>query len=273
MSFKLIRSSSGVARPFENGSVVTIGNFDGVHVGHTAMVSLMKEVAKPEGLSTVMLTFSPHPRELFQPETRHSRIMRTGDKARRVKAIGLDALYIQNFDRAFAGLSAKDFLENILMSRLGAKHVVVGEDFAFGKGREGTAESLKEMAAERGVTVHILNDVQEEQERISSTRIRGCLETGKIEEANKLLGHPWSVRTYLSEDDQLVLRGKLNHYLPIKNGVYWVKLMYSYMSEKKEATLPLAVKDNEVKIHPIGQIPDIPEGRVLAEFLKLERTF
>lgn len=273
MEFKLIRSTSGLEKICPQGAVVTIGNFDGVHAGHAAMLKQVQHLAQAENLTSVMLTFSPHPRELFQPEKRHHRIMRIDDKARRVRDLGLDMLYVQKFNRPFAGLSAKSFLEDVLIAKLNAKHIVVGEDFVFGKGREGTAESLNAMAEGHGVVVHIVADVLEKGERISSTSIRNSLENGAIEQANILLGHPWCVRTYLNEDESLILRGQLNRYLPIKNAVYWVKIKYTYMSELREETLPLAVKDNEVKIHPIGQIPDIPEGRVLIEFLKLEREF
>ena len=271
MSFKFIRSTSGIKSPCPEGAVITVGNFDGIHKGHAAMIKQAVSLAHVHKLASVVMTFSPHPREVFNPEKRHHRLMRVDDKARRVRSLGADILYVQKFSKSFASLSAQQFLDDILIGKLNAKHILVGEDFAFGKGRCGTAQSLKEMAENKGIQVHILQDVTAENERISSTQIRALLEQGDVEKAADLMGSPWCIRTGLYEDDNLVLRGDISRYLPIKNAVYWVKIAYTYLAEQKEATLPLAVNGNVVKIHPVGQIPDIPEGRVLLSFLKKEK--
>jgi len=190
---RLIRHTESVP-PELSGAVIAIGNFDGVHGGHQAVIGQAKEIAGGLGAQVVVLTFEPHPRSLFQPDGAPFRLTSLRAKARLMEALGVDGMVVLHFDRTFAAMEAEDFVAHILSRDLGARHVVVGEEFAFGRGRRGNVALLQDMAADCGFAVSPAVQVRDgDGAAISSNTIRGFLKDGKPDAAARLLGRPWEV--------------------------------------------------------------------------------
>jgi len=179
------------------GAVVAIGNFDGVHRGHRAVIFRAKQLAKKLGRPCAVLTFEPHPADFFAGAPTIFRLTSRDAKAHRLRELGLDGMVVMSFDARLAGLEAEDFLQDILLRRLGAAGVVVGYDFHFGAKRSGTPEFLRRRGAELGLTVEIVEKVTADEqgsiEAVSSTATREALASGDVAAAAALLGHPWSV--------------------------------------------------------------------------------
>lgn len=175
------------------GAVFAIGNFDGVHRGHAALFERAKAEAKTRGVPAVVLTFEPHPRSVFRPDTPIFRLTPPEAKARLFAALGLDGLAVIAFDRQFGSHSAENFIESELIGKLGATAVVVGYDFHFGRARAGSPEFLAEAGKRLGFGVTVIGPVSDEAAIISSSRIRSHLEAGEIAAANRLLGYRWFV--------------------------------------------------------------------------------
>ena len=171
------------------GASVAIGNFDGVHLGHQSVIDLARRPGMPLGV----MTFEPHPRSYFSAlkgaAARPFRLMNADAKAHRLEKLGVDFTYEIPFDAALAALSPEAFVEDILASGLGAKHLVVGEDFCFGQGRAGTANDLKALAARHGIETTIATMVATSDTEVSSTNIRAALAEGRPRDAQKMLGH------------------------------------------------------------------------------------
>jgi riboflavin kinase/FMN adenylyltransferase len=218
--------------PRAQGCVVAIGNFDGVHRGHQALLARAKSAANAIGAPLAALIFEPHPRQFFQPDAPHFRLTPLATKAWLLARYGVDVIYALPFDADMAGLSAGAFLHDVLGRAMQAKHVVVGPDFQFGKGRAGDTRTLSDYCAKNGVGLTVMEPVGEgELAKISSTVIRELLETGKPDEAAKLMGHWWSVVGKVEKGDA---RGRtigfptanvsLKGYLQPALGVYAVKV-------------------------------------------------
>ncbi|SJZ96678.1 bifunctional riboflavin kinase/FAD synthetase [Consotaella salsifontis] len=176
------------------GAVVAIGNFDGVHRGHQAVLRQARAMAGALDAPLLCLTFEPHPRTVFNPSHPVVRLTPAPMKARLLAGLGFDAVVEQPFDREFAALSAGDFVERILVTALGARHVVVGFDFRFGAKRAGTPALLAERGRERGFGVTAIEAFSDEDgEVVSSSRIRDHLAGGEVVEAAGLLGYHWTV--------------------------------------------------------------------------------
>lgn len=214
------------------GCVVAIGNFDGVHRGHQTLLRDAKALADREGAPLAALVFEPHPREYFQPDGARFRLTPLATKAWLLARYGVHVLYALPFDAGMAATSADAFMRDVLHGGLRAKHIVVGPDFQFGKGREGTIASLQRFCAANGIGVTVLEPVGEgDIAKISSTAIREMLQTGRPDEAAKLMGHWWSVVGKVEKGDQ---RGRtigfptanvsLKGYLQPALGVYAVKV-------------------------------------------------
>jgi riboflavin kinase/FMN adenylyltransferase len=185
------------------GAVVAIGNFDGVHRGHQALIAQAKAMAKDDGAALGVLAFEPHPQEFFRPTKDSFRLTPFRAKARLLMANGVDAMFALPFDAQMAARSADDFISEVLVCGLGVSAVVVGNDFQFGKGRTGNVDFLKRASAEQGFDVKIIEPVLEHAgEKISSTHIREALKAGKPDVAAKLLGHCWSVEARVDHGDK-----------------------------------------------------------------------
>lgn len=183
----------------KSGAVVAIGNFDGVHRGHAALIAHAKKIAQASGMPLKVLTFEPHPRDFFKPNSKPFRLTPEHLKDARLKACGADSVEVLDFNSIMANLSAQQFMDIILDGSFDAKHIVVGPDFHFGHNRTGTLDTLK---ADGRFTVHTLDLEAEGAEVISSTRIRKALEAGEIEVANKLLGWNWSIEGTVIHGDK-----------------------------------------------------------------------
>jgi riboflavin kinase/FMN adenylyltransferase len=173
----------------DKGAAVAIGNFDGVHLGHQAILDVVRKKAEALGCPMGVLTFEPHPREYFAPDSPDFRLMNADAKAHRLEKLGVTHLYQLNFNAALSSLTAIEFCRDVIHEGLGLKHVVVGADFCFGKGRQGTAQMLKEMGQELGFGVTVLPLVSGEKGIVSSTAIRTALSEGRTKDAAGMLGH------------------------------------------------------------------------------------
>ena len=169
-------------------TVVTLGNFDGVHLGHQALIRHTVEEGKRLGVPSVVLTFEPHPLKLLAPARAPKLILLHKDKMRLFQSFGVDIVVIQNFDESFAALEAPDFVRSFLVERLRSKKLWVGRDLRFGKGRKGTVENLVQWGTRYDFEVGTVEPIVVDQERVSSSRIRQLVEEGRVEEATPLLG-------------------------------------------------------------------------------------
>jgi len=175
------------------GTILTIGNFDGVHLGHQSLFSLVKEVAVREGKKAVALTFQPHPLKLIFPERRLFLITPLDKKIQLISKTGIDALVCAPFTHEFANLSAADFARRIIVERLGAYTVIVGDDYHFGRDREGDIKLLAELGLEMGFKAVIAPPFLVGGKVVSSTRVRQHIMAGEVMPAARLLGRYYSV--------------------------------------------------------------------------------
>jgi len=171
----------------DRGASAAIGNFDGVHRGHRSVIDLARKAAPEAPLGVV--TFEPHPREFFAPAAPPFRLMSAAARASRLEKLGVDKLYQLNFNAALSGLPPEDFASKVLAEGLGLKHVVVGADFCFGKGRAGTAEDLIRFGQDLGFGVTIAPLMEYSEHTVSSTAIRQALSDGRPRDAASMLGH------------------------------------------------------------------------------------
>ncbi|KUP91244.1 bifunctional riboflavin kinase/FAD synthetase [Tritonibacter horizontis] len=171
----------------DRGATVAIGNFDGIHLGHRSVIDLARR-AMPQAPLGVM-TFEPHPREFFAPTAPPFRLMSPEARAHRLEKIGVDKLYQLNFNHALSSLAPEDFARRVIADGLGLAHVVVGADFCFGKGRQGTAADLVRFGAEMGFGVTIAPLMEQSEHTVSSTAIRTALSEGRPRDAAAMLGH------------------------------------------------------------------------------------
>jgi riboflavin kinase / FMN adenylyltransferase len=195
--------ASSVASDFRGG-VVAIGNFDGIHRGHQAVLGAAKRIAEREGLPALCLTFEPHPRSVFAPDRPVLRLTPPPVKARLLAALGFAAVVEQPFDRGFAGIAADEFVRLILVESLAARHVVVGFDFAYGAKRGGTVETLRAAGAAAGFGVTAVEAFADEGGApVSSSRIRHDLGEGDVAGAAALLGYRWTIESMVIGGQQL----------------------------------------------------------------------
>jgi riboflavin kinase/FMN adenylyltransferase len=181
------------------GAALAIGNFDGVHRGHQALIERVKERAQASSrhgaahLAGVMV-FEPHPREFFHPERSHFRLTSLPQKLALFERYGLDVAVVIPFDQRLAGMNAEEFIEQVLVAGLGVRHVVIGYDFLFGKGRSGSAEDIRAAGAAMGFGVSVIAPIGEGGEVFSSSAIRAEIAQGDVRGAAEMLGHWWSAR-------------------------------------------------------------------------------
>jgi len=173
----------------DRGASVAIGNFDGVHVGHQAVIELARKAGDDIGAPLGIMTFEPHPRQYFAPDAPAFRLMSREAKAHRLEKLGVERLYELNFNAALSSLTPEEFARKVIVDGLGLKHVIVGADFCFGKGRKGTTDDLKRFGQEMGFGVTIAELLSGETGEVSSTAIRQALTDGKPREAAAMLGH------------------------------------------------------------------------------------
>src|SRR5436190_9267568 len=216
--------------PEAKGAVVALGNFDGVHRGHQALIAEAARLAKAAGRPLAALVFEPNPREFFRPNDEPFRLTTFRTKAQLLAKQGIDFLIVLNFDGQMAGRLAQDFVMDVLVRELAVSHVVVGEDFRFGKGRGGDVTVLGYMGEMEGFGVTVFSAVAEGGEKISSTKVRSALKAGRPDQAAHLLGHWWTVEGHVAHGEK---RGRtlgfptanlrLEHVLQPAFGIYAVR--------------------------------------------------
>lgn len=184
-------------------SVVTIGNFDGVHRGHQTVIRQLRRVAEAVGLPTVVIIFEPQPGEFFAPERAPKRLARFREKIAYLQAQQIDYLLCLHFDARLAAQSAEDFVQQILIDSLNTKHLVIGDDFHFGHQRQGNFAWLQQNSERFGFLVDETETLIHDGDRISSTRVRECIEREDFECAAELLGRPYSLSGRIAHGKKL----------------------------------------------------------------------
>ncbi|HWK38502.1 MAG TPA: bifunctional riboflavin kinase/FAD synthetase [Hyphomicrobium sp.] len=179
--------------PEARGAALAIGNFDGVHRGHQALLRAAAEVGRELGAAAGALIFEPHPRAFFHPEEPHFRLTPLPQKLSLFEAAGLDLAVVLPFDAELAALTAEEFIARIIVGALAARHVVIGHDFYFGRNRGGTPDTMREAGARDGFGVTVIPPVAEDGEVFSSSSTRLHLAQGDVRGAARLLGRKWSV--------------------------------------------------------------------------------
>ena len=198
---QIIRGFEGL-EPGQRGASVALGNFDGVHRGHQALIARAAEAGRGIGAPTGVITFEPHPRRFFQPDAPPFRLTLAPEKARILAAHGVEHLHELTFDRALASMPAEAFVSDVLARGLGIRHLVIGEDFRFGKGRTGDARLLRNMSASLGFTVSIQHLLKGEEGEYSSTGVRVHIEEGRCDLAAAQLGRWHAVAGTVLKGDQ-----------------------------------------------------------------------
>ena len=221
----------GIPERSDHGCVLTIGNFDGVHRGHQALLAKLTAKSQATGLPSAVLTFEPHPREYFTHENRPIRLTSLREKILRIAGQGVDRLYIGRFNARFAALTAEQFIEDILIRGLCARHLMIGDDFRFGKGRQGDFAMLEETGSTVGFSVEAMHTLVHEGERVSSSAVRGALAEGDMPHAARLLGRPYSISGRVMHGDKIgrsigfpTANIQLKHRSPPLMGIYTVSV-------------------------------------------------
>jgi riboflavin kinase/FMN adenylyltransferase len=225
------RLDGGAAVPAGfRGGIVALGNFDGFHLGHQAVVGRAVERARAEGRPVLVATFDPHPVRYFRPDLPPFRLTTLDQRQRLFAAAGADAMLVFRFDAALAAVSAEDFVGEWLGERIGAAGVVTGEDFTFGRGRGGNVAVLQALAPRRGMSVDAVGPVADGAEPVSSSRIREALRSGDCAAAERLLTRPFAIEGVVEHGDK---RGRtlgyptanlsLGNYLRPRFGIYAVR--------------------------------------------------
>ncbi len=195
----LIRRGFEPCRDVGPGRVVAIGNFDGLHLGHQAILAALRERGRELRLPTAVVCFEPQPKEYFQPSAAPARLMRLRDKAAGVEAAGVDELRVLRFDATLAGFEAATFIERVLVEALRTRHVVIGEGFRFGKARGGDVAALRRA----GLKVDAVPPRLSGGEPVSSTRVREALAAGRMDDARALLGRDFRISGRVIEGRKL----------------------------------------------------------------------
>ncbi len=269
------------------GSVVAIGNFDGVHRGHGAIFAEAR--ARAARLNTVasVLTFEPHPRELFQPDAVPFRLSSLRTKVRLLEDAGMAHLFVLQFDWDFARISADAFVDEMIAANLKARHVVIGRDFRFGNRRKGDASLMRIKAAQHGFGVSALNPVADEYgEVISSSRIRHLLRHGDVGEATRLLGRPWEVEGRVQHGAKNgrsigfpTANLRLDSYLEPLHGIYAVRAAVDAGAETRWWDAVAYVgrrpvvdgEDVQLEVHVFDASPDLYDAHLRVQFVAFVR--
>ncbi len=216
------------ARPL----ALTIGNFDGVHLGHQAMIALVTRAARERGLGACVMTFEPHPREFFAPDQAPTRLTSLREKLELFAGLGLDAVQVCRFDHELAGIPAEAFIERILVRGLAVRWVLVGDDFRFGARRAGDFDLLAQAGRTHGFEVARMDTCAVEGVRVSSTAIREQLAAGNLAGAARLLGRPYSISGRVVRGDRLGVQlgfptanVRLEHNRPPVMGIFVVEVL------------------------------------------------
>lgn len=217
-----------------NPVALTIGNFDGIHLGHQAMLAKLRAAASARDLTACVMTFEPHPREFFAPDQAPVRLTTMREKLELLAVHGVERVQICRFDFALAQVTAQDFIERILVRGLGTRWLQVGDDFRFGARRAGDLGMLKAYAERCGYAVEAMETVALDGERVSSTAVRNALAAGDAAKASRLLGRPYSISGRVVRGDQVgrqlgfpTANVQMKHNRPPLTGIFAVEFMRS----------------------------------------------
>lgn len=224
---KLIKNWAEFPTSLKN-SAIAIGNFDGIHIGHQKLISIAKNLAAEQNIPWGILTFEPHPRQFFAPNSKPFRITPLKEKARILKNMGADFLCAAPFNKEFASLSGRDFIKETLIKSLAAKHIICGEDFQFGNKKSGSIIDLK---SNKNFQTHIAKEIKNSNNtRYSSSLIRNAIEAGEMETAQKMLGRSFEIEGKIIKGNQYgrklgfpTANLKLGDYIRPKYGIYAIK--------------------------------------------------
>jgi len=248
---------------------LTIGNFDGVHRGHQAMLALLNNEARHRGVPSCVMTFEPHPRDFFaaqhnQPDLAPARIATLRDKFNELSACGVDQCVVLPFNQRFASQQPQDFIDQVLVKGLGVKYVLVGDDFRFGAKRAGDYAMLDAAGATQGFDVARMNSYEVKNLRVSSSAVREAMGRGAMQEVAQLLGRPYAISGHVvhgrklgRELDCRTLNLRFSHWKPAASGIFVVQV-------HGLADQPLAGVAN-LGIRPSLDPNDVNGGRVLLE--------
>ena len=248
---------------------VTIGNFDGVHRGHQAMLALLRGEAQQRGVRSCALTFEPHPRDYFaklhqKPELAPARVGTLRDKLEDLAKTGIDQAIVLPFDAQLANQSPQDFMRRVLQQGLGARYVLVGDDFRFGKARAGDYALLDAAGASHGFDVARMNSYEVHGLRVSSSAVREALGEGRMQDAARLLGRPYCISGHVVHGRKLgrtlgfnTLNLRFAHWKPAASGIF-VVLVHGLTPEPLQGVANLGVR-------PSLDASDVNGGRVLLE--------
>lgn len=274
-----MRVHRGIPFAATQPTALTIGNFDGLHHGHQAMLEQLRSVANAKGLRTAVLTFEPHPRELFTPENAPTRLTSLREKMELLRDAGVDDLFLCHFNRSVASLDQAEFTREILCKQLKAHYILIGDDFRFGKQRQGSIETLTASASKLGFEVHSLQSVLAADRRASSTAVREALAGGNMALAGQLLGRPYSISGRVMHGDKIgrqlgfpTANVQLKHNRPPLMGIFVVRVLGLPDAQLGVASLGIRPTINDHKratleVHLFDFHKEIYRQHVRVEFL------
>jgi riboflavin kinase / FMN adenylyltransferase len=259
---------------------LTIGNFDGVHLGHQAMLQRLREAALVHGLPSAVLTFEPHPREFFSPADAPARLTSLREKLELFRAHGIDQVHVARFDRAYASMSPQQFIDDLLVKNLKIRWLLIGDDFRYGAQRGGDFALLKQAATHLGFALESMGSIEIAGERVSSTGVRDALAAADFARAARLLGRPYCISGRVAHGKKLGRElGFPTANIALKrkraplNGIYAVKL-YGIGAKPLPAVASLGVRPTVLdgaapllEIHVLDFNQDIYGRRVSVAFL------
>ena len=237
-------------------TIVTIGTFDGVHIGHKYIIEHLNKIAKREHGESVLLTFFPHPRHVLYEDDQALKLLNTFDeKKESLKDVGLQNFVVQNFTKEFSRIKYVNFVRDVLVEKLNVDHLVIGYDHHFGRNREGSIKELQELSSLYNFTLEQIPPQKKNDVSVSSTKIRKLLQEGNIENANKYLGYEYMLTGNVVHGNKI---GRTINYptanlevedckLIPKAGVYVVKL--NFMTTNFFGMLNIGVKTNKMEVH------------------------
>ena len=276
-----MRVTRGIPAAAATPTALTIGNFDGVHLGHQAMLAELRRAAGRLALPACVLTFEPHPREFFAPDKAPTRLTSLREKLEWLASYGVDRVHVCRFDYGFAQTPAEEFIERIIGRGLAARWVLVGDDFRFGARRAGNLVMLKQAAARLGFEVAALPSFTLDGERVSSTALREALDAGELERAERLLGRGYSISGRVVAGDGLgrklgypTANILMKHNRPPLMGIFAVRL-HGAGAEALPAVASLGVRPTVkqrgapvLEVHVLDFAGDLYRRHVRVEFLK-----
>jgi riboflavin kinase/FMN adenylyltransferase len=275
-----MRLTRGVPAAAAGPTALTIGNFDGVHLGHQAMLAELKRAAVRLGVPACVLTFEPHPREFFAPDKAPTRLTSLREKLELLAGCGIERVHLCRFDFRFAQIGAEEFVERVIARGLGARWLLAGDDFRFGARRAGDLAMLKRIGPGLGVEVSALASFMQDGERVSSTAVRRALADGELARAQRLLGRAYSISGRVVRGDGLggklgfpTANVQMKHNRPPLTGIFAVRL-HGAAAAPMRGVASLGVRPTVtaqgapvLEVHVIDYDGDLYRRHVRVEFL------